>query len=191
MHVRLATQDDLPPIKNLFKAIVKNMDKQGIHIWDDVYPCEFFAEDIEHGRLYVLEMPNDTNISPNLSEVDLDKPTTNDSILVAAFALCGEPENAHCVQWRKPDAEALYLYRLGVSVKYARRGIGEKALKKAAVLAQQSGANFLRLFVVDENAPALALYEHCGYRKVPGIRDEPLGDVMLKEYGFEIELKAM
>ena len=129
-----------------------------------------------------------TNISPNLNEVDLDKPTTNDRILVAAFALCGEPENAHCVQWRKPDAEALYLYRLGVSVEHGRRGVGARALEEAATLARQLGAEYLRLFVVDVNEPAINLYLKSGYHKVAGIRDEPLGDVVLKEYGFELNL---
>lgn len=190
MHARLATQDDLPQIKSLFKAIVKNMDTQGIQIWDDVYPCEFFAEDIECERLYVLEMPNDVNTNSNPYEYDASKPTTSSSILVAAFALCGEPENAHCVQWQERDAEALYLYRLGVSVEHGRRGVGARALEKAATLARQLGAEYLRLFVVDVNEPAINLYLKSGYHKVAGIRDEPLGDVVLKEYGFELNLTS-
>lgn len=54
MDFRLAVVQDLPQLKGMYKQIIENMNEQDIQIWDDVYPCEFFAEDIKNQRLYVL-----------------------------------------------------------------------------------------------------------------------------------------
>lgn len=35
------------------------MDENGVPIWDEIYPCEFFAEDIENNRLYVFMEEDD------------------------------------------------------------------------------------------------------------------------------------
>lgn len=68
---------DLPRLKDMYKRIVKNIEEQGIPIWDDVYPSEFLAEDIEKQRLYIL----------------LDNET-----IVSAFALCDTNAGEKAVQ---------------------------------------------------------------------------------------------
>ena len=48
MDFRLAGMQDLLQLKDVYKQIIKNMDEQDIQIWDDIYPCEFFEEDIKN-----------------------------------------------------------------------------------------------------------------------------------------------
>ncbi len=47
MDFRQAVMEDLPQLKDMYKQIIQNMNKQKIQIWDDIYPCEFFEEDIK------------------------------------------------------------------------------------------------------------------------------------------------
>lgn len=64
---RLADMQDLQQLKVIYKKIIKHMEDNNIYIWDEVYPCDFFEEDIKNNRLYVLYDKNE---------------------LVSAFALC-------------------------------------------------------------------------------------------------------
>lgn len=167
MEIRLASKEDLPQIKAVYRAIIEAMYKSGIEIWDEVYPCEFFAEDVERGRLYVL---------------------VEDSEIAAAFALCDSHDGACSVQWTTPGASAMYLDRLGVSVSYGRQGVGSRALKEAQTLARAQGAEYLRLFVVDENQPAINFYVKNGFSKASGVFNEVIDvDLTLREFGFERE----
>ena len=54
MEFRLGTLSDLPQIKQTYKQIIRKMKSQGLNIWDDIYPLEFFKEDLVNQRLYVL-----------------------------------------------------------------------------------------------------------------------------------------
>lgn len=53
MECRPAKTEDLPQLKAVYGRIIARMNEQNICIWDEVYPCEFFREDIEQGRLYL------------------------------------------------------------------------------------------------------------------------------------------
>ena len=168
MDFRLAAMKDLSQLKVMYRKIVKNMDEHGIQIWDDVYPCEFLAEDIEKQQLYVL--------------VDNEK-------IVSAFSLCDTNAGAKAVQWKEPDAKALYIDRLGVDIQYSRKGIGSLMLAKAKEIAKAAGAEYIRFFVVDINEPAIRLYIKTGFLKAIGIYDEMFDDgFVLHEYGYEAKL---
>ena len=53
-------------------------------------------------------------------------------------------------------------------------------------LAKEKGVEYLRLFVVDINKPAINLYIKNGFKKAEGIYDEIIDDnLTLHEYGFE------
>lgn len=170
MECRLATEDDLPQIKNMYRAIIDRMEADGIRIWDDVYPCEFFHDDIENARLYVL---------------------TEGDVIAAAFALSDSHAGEGSVTWSDDQAKACYLDRLGVSVRFARRGVGSAALREARTLACERGARYLRLFVVDANEPAIGLYRKNGFSRAAGVRVEQIDDALaLREFGFELEIPA-
>ena len=169
MNLRLANISDLSKLKAVYGNIIDNMNRNNISIWDDIYPCEFFSDDIENNRLYLLVEEND--------------------IIVAAFALCESNAGEGYVKWEDTHDKALYLDRLGVNVDYSRQGIGSMMLKHAITLAKQRNAKYLRLFVVDINKPAINLYLKNGFRQVDGIYEEKIDDdVILREYGFEIEV---
>ena len=168
MNFRSAVMQDLPRLKTMYQRIVKNMEKQGIFIWDDIYPSDFFAEDIEKQRLYVL---------------------TDHEEIISAFALCDTNAGEKAVQWKEPDAKALYIDRLGVDIQYSRKGIGSLMLAKAKKIAKAAGAEYIRFFVVDINEPAIRLYIKTGFLKAIGIYDEVFDDgFVLHEYGYEAKL---
>ena len=41
---------DLKELKDMYKEIVKDMNDNNIQIWDDVYPCDFFENDIKNNQ---------------------------------------------------------------------------------------------------------------------------------------------
>ena len=160
--------EDLPRIQAVYKDIIKKMDSEQIQIWDDIYPCAFFQEDIRTSRLYVLCSGED---------------------IVSAFALCDTNPGERAVEWKDSRCRALYLDRLGVNVKYSRKGIGSLMLERAKETARKLGAEYLRLFVVDINEPAIRLYGKNGFVRGTGVYDEVIDDgLILHEYGFEAVL---
>lgn len=168
MIFRKATYADLPALKSAFAAITRKMNQNGFMFWDDRYPYEVFSTDIAQERLYLW----------------IEKDT-----VVSAFALCRDSSGEKAVQWESPDAPALYLYRFAVHPDYERRGIARAMLQKVREVARGMGADYLRLFVVDSNLPALALYTADGFSRVEGINIEQINDgPQLMEYGFEVKL---
>lgn len=168
MNFRMAVIQDLQQIQEVYKNIVKNMEENNIQIWDESYPCDFFREDIEHNRLYVL--------------FDNDK-------LVSAFALCDTNAGEKSIEWKECCGKALYLDRLGVNVNDLKKGIGSKMITMAKETAKALGAAYLRLFVVDINEPAIKLYIKNGFTRASGIYDEVFEDgFVFHEYGYETEL---
>ena len=165
MEFRLATVQDLTKIKSMYGKIIETMNNNQIPIWDDIYPCEFFEDDIKNERLYILE---------------------DNGEIVSAFALCNFHSGENAVKWNGSWEDALYLDRLGVNVKYSRRGIGTLMLINARKAAKERGASCLRLFVVDINKPAINLYEKNGFIKANGIYNEIIDDeYVLHELGYE------
>ncbi len=169
MEFRLAVKEDLSQIKIMYREIIKNMDENQINIWDDVYPCEFFDEDIKNNRLFLL-LDND--------------------VILSAFALCDTSIGEESVKWKDNSSnKVLYLERLAVNINYLRRGIGILMLNKAKEIAKSLNAEYLRLFVVDINKPAIKLYIKNGFIRALGIYNEVIDEeLVLHEYGYEIEL---
>ncbi|WP_252233821.1 GNAT family N-acetyltransferase [Clostridium sp. ZS1] len=168
MDLRLANINDLSKLKVVYGYIIDNMNKNNIEIWDEIYPCEFFLNDIEKKSLYVL---------------------TADDDIVAAFALCESNHGENNLKWKNAKEKVLYIDRLGVNVNYLRQGIGGIIIKSAIEIAKGKNAKYLRLFVVDINKPAINLYLKNGFKQVDGIYEERIDDnFILREYGFEKEV---
>ena len=168
MNFRIASMGDLPAIKAVYRQIVRRMEEDQIQIWDDIYPCEFFEEDIRRERLYIMREGTE---------------------IVSAFALCESGPGDEGVEWESPCARALYLDRLGVNVDFRGRGAGALALAAAMERAGALGADYLRLFVVDQNTPAIRLYEKNGFVRARGVYDEVIDkELVLHEYGYEKRL---
>ena len=169
MEFRLANIDDLPKLKAVYRDIICNMNKENIKIWNEVYPCEIFCDDIANKCLYIL--------------------VENKEIL-SAFALCNSNSGAESVKWKNEQKKVLYIDRFGVNINYLRKGIASIMIQKAKSISGNQGAEYLRLFVVDINKPAINLYIKNGFQKADGIYDEVIDDnIILHELGFEIETK--
>ena len=168
MELRLAQMEDLPALRASYGEVIRQMHADGITIWNDYYPCELFPEDIEANRLYVLE---------------------DGEQIVSAFALCDTNSGEQAVSWENPAAKAMYIDRFGVNPRYAGKGIGSAMLKRAGEMAKAGGAEYLRLFVVDCNLPAMGLYEKNGFSRAAGrFREKIKPGEFLTELGYEIRL---
>lgn len=168
MDFRLANINDLRNLKIVYGKIIDNMNRNNVQIWDEIFPCEFFANDIKNEHLYLLGENND---------------------IVAAFALLESNRGENNMQWENAHGNALYLNRFGVNIDYLKRGIGSIMIKYAISLTKEKNAKWLRLFVVDINKPAINLYLKNGFRQVDGVYEEKIDDnLILREYGFEIEV---
>ena len=63
MEFRQAKLEDLPKLKKVYRDIIQNMEDKQISIWDEIYPCEFFQEDIEAECFYVLAEGEEVSLS--------------------------------------------------------------------------------------------------------------------------------
>ena len=61
------------------------MDKNNIRIWDEIYPCEFFRDNIENNCLYVL--------------MEKDE-------IISSFALCNSNAGSDYIKWNCENARA-------------------------------------------------------------------------------------
>ncbi len=169
MKLRIANTNDLPALETMFKSIVDGMTKNGVSIWNEFYPYEEFADDIEKGNLYLIANKNE---------------------LAAAFGVYDTTNGQDCFEWKDKGAKAVYLGRVGVNAKFQRQGIGELALRHALEIARQKNAKFLRLLVSDVNKPALSLYRKNGFTQAAGVYNEfseSLGKNIV-ELGFEMDV---
>jgi diamine N-acetyltransferase len=164
---RLAVKNDLSQIKTMYKNIIIHLHNNNIPIWNDIYPCDFFWNDIDNNNLYIL--------------------TKNDDIIAAVVLNELNDGEAH-VKWENIETNVLYIERLGVNINYLRQGLGGLMLENVRVLAKQLGVIYLRLFVRDINKPAINFYIKNGFNRVEGIYKLKIGDQILREYGFEIKL---
>lgn len=64
-------------------------------------------------------------------------------------------------------ARGASLWSLGVSSRTAHAGVGEALVRNLAELFQTRGCAYMDLSVLHDNAPACALYEKLGFRRVP------------------------
>lgn len=168
MDFRQAVMQDLPQLKDMYKRIIKDMNEQNIQIWDDIYPCEFFEDDIKNNQLYIL---------------------LNNGEIVSAFVLSDTNSGETAVEWNDNHAKAVYIDRLGVNIKYLKKSLGSLMLDKAKEIAKTLNAEYLRLFVVDINIPAIQLYTKKEFIKVNGVYNEIFDDgFVLHEHGYEIKL---
>lgn len=169
MKLRLAEKNDLVKLEEMFASIVKEMNKNGINIWNEYYPFEEFENDIDYQRLYLL---------------------VEEGSISSAFALFDEIEGENCFAWKDKNAKAKYIGRFGVNTDFRRRGIGSRTIQYAEEICKDCGAKFLRLTVANENFPAKSLYLKNNFSVVDGEYREysPSLERTIVEEGYELEL---
>lgn len=170
MNTRLGNKTDLPQLESMYNQIVKVMNNNGIHIWNNYYPFEEFEGDIDGKRLHL---------------------TLDNNTIVAAYAVFESIKGFENFKWDDVNAKAIYIGRLGVNVDYLRQGMGSKILSQAHDFAKNVGCEYLRLTVVEDNLPAIKLYLKNGYKQVVGTYDEFSESLnkTIHEVGFELKIK--
>lgn len=169
MNLVVAKLEDLNQIKEVYKEIIKNMNKNNIKIWNEYYPTEVFESDIEEGNLYLLK---------------------DNKIILGAFAMYEHRDFEEEFEWTNSNEKSFLLNRIGVNVDYLHQGIGTKIISEASKLAKKEDAKYLHLLVSDINVPAINLYLKCNFKKVNGIYEEKIDDnFSVYEYGFEKKLE--
>lgn len=168
MKFRLASDNDLDFLKEMYAKIIDNMYENDIKIWNDFYPFEVIKEDVENNNFYVLE---------------------NDKEIVAACALCNSNSGENSLTWCEDTNDVFYIDRLGVNADYLRQGIGSNLINQIKTFAKEEDKKYIRLFVVDSNIPAINMYLKNGFEKVSGIYEEVINEeCTLLEYGFELKV---
>ncbi|MBR3516683.1 MAG: GNAT family N-acetyltransferase [Lachnospiraceae bacterium] len=147
MEYRIGTLQDLDAICQLIRDAVEEMERHGIHQWDEVYPARAdFEEDIRKNNLY-LAYEEDT--------------------LAALYVISDECDEAYQNgAWKYEDASAYILHRFCVSPKFQNKGIGKKVLLYIEEQIRDMGYRSIRLDTFTENPFAQRLYRHNGYVQV-------------------------
>jgi ribosomal protein S18 acetylase RimI-like enzyme len=136
---RLAENDDIFGVVTIYHSLVGTPGCT----WDFEYPSEETAtHDIKNKALYVLAKDNE--------------------IIAVATATDKYNELEH-LQWtiQKPCE----LYRIGVSPKFLKQGIGSILLKNIITAMQEKGFDGIRQIVSKTNPAALALYDKNGFER--------------------------
>ena len=158
---RPAVFDDIDEISALVSSAVSEMERNGIHQWDDIYPTEEdFSEDISKGELFA---------------------GTLDGRIAVIFTVnqsCDEEYNK--AKWHYPNEPFGVIHRLCVCPEFQRRGIAADAVLYAEKLFREHGITAVRLDVFSENPYALRLYEKLGFHKT-GTADWRMGRFFLME----------
>ncbi|MFI3249440.1 MAG: GNAT family N-acetyltransferase [Eubacteriales bacterium] len=167
--MRKANMEDLPEVQSLYRDVVKEMHRNGITIWNHQYPNDYLAQDIEKGGLYLCYNEKQE--------------------LYGAFSLSIGYTAAAPVSWENPDAVAVYLSRFVVNPVYKRQGCAKLLLEHAKEEALALGGEYLRLYAVNSNTPALNMYHKYGFIQVEGTSDTDIvKGSTLTEYGLEVKL---
>ena len=156
---RLGRQEDLDAVCELIQKAIAEMDRQGIHQWDEIYParCDF-EKDIKNETLYLAFVK--------------DK-------LAALYVISSEcDEQYRRGRWEGEDETACVLHRFCVSPEYQNKGIGRTVLRHIEEQTRKMGYESLRLDTFTENPFAQKLYLHNGY--------EPRGQATWRKGIFDL-----
>lgn len=102
--------------------------------------------------------------------------------IVGTVILNHEPEAAyHTAAWgMEADYNDVFVvHTFAVAPTHSGRGIGKSLLDFAQQLAERTNIKAIRLDVFEKNAPAISLYEKCGFRYVDTV------DLGLSNFGLD------
>lgn len=161
LKYRKAEITDLDAIFELVTSAIEEMEREGIHQWDNVYPAKpDLKADIESDTLTVGIIEDDIAVIYVISK-DHDEQYKNG-------------------RWQFSDSDFRVIHRLCVSPKYQHRGLAKQALSHIEDHLRNIGVDSIRLDVFTENPYALKLYRNNGYTEV-GHADWRKGRFLLME----------
>ena len=148
--MRTARAEDLPAVDSVFRDAIRDMNRNGIPQWDEIYPTpETLHADYEKGDLYVSEDGNGKVVAAVVINADCNPDCRGD--YAAASWQGGEPY--------------LIVHRLWVSPSAQGKGTGRALMADGEAWARERGYVDIRLDAFSLNPHALRMYDRLGYRK--------------------------
>lgn len=151
LNIRLANVDEYENVRAFYHELIDDLVKEefGAGWKKDIYPApEFLQESIAAQELYLAEM---------------------DGQIISVMVVNHKYNEGYKeVKWSidVADEELLVIHALGVSVKYAGRGIAKQMVQTVFDLAKENEIKTVRLDVLDGNLPALKCYTKMGFTYV-------------------------
>ena len=161
MNYSKANQNQIEEVFSVFSAAIENMEKQGIHQWDHIYPDKpTISDDITRNLMYI---------------------GTIEGKIAVCFVLSEEyDEEYQNGKWQWPNARFCVIHRLCVSPDFQNRGIAAETLKYIENLCKSQGYESIRLDCYTKNPYSRKLYDKAGY-SVVGHADWRKGRFELRE----------
>lgn len=158
---RIAEMSDLDEAFALIQCGIRNMIKNGIYQWDEIYPAyEDLKTDIEKQQLYV---------------------GTADNRIIVVFVINREYDPEYDDgKWSYTGEDFRVIHRLCVHPDFQNMGIARKTLLYAEELLLSQGIASIRLDTFTQNPYALKLYDSLCYRTA-GYADWRKGRFVLLE----------
>ena len=148
-------------IFDMYSAAIENMEKQGIHQWDNIYPDkETLRQDILQNQMYTGE---------------------KDNKIAVCFVLNEEcDEEYKKASWICPDARFCIIHRLCVTPIFQKQGIAGQTMEYIEKLCKNQGYDSIRLDCFTQNPYSQKLYNKAGY-SITGYADWRKGRFELRE----------
>ena len=140
-----ATLEELGDLKIMALRIVKQMNENGLQLWNDYYPAEEFEDNIKQDRLYVCKEKDQ---------------------MVGFFALFDEEESSSNFRWKYNHSKFLEMF--AVNVDYLHKKYGQRILFELVEKLRIEGYDSLKLIVYEKNTAAISLYQKVGFEEVKG-----------------------
>jgi ribosomal protein S18 acetylase RimI-like enzyme len=145
-EIKMAKQNDLVEVNNLFEKCKADLLNKKIFQWDDQYPNrEYFESTIRDNELYILK--------------------SGSEILAAAVIDEWQSPEWDKVKWSKFSGTYLILHSFCVHPAVEGKGYGSRMMEFIEVLAKEQGYTGIRLDAFSENQRAIGFYERRGYSK--------------------------
>lgn len=145
MKIKKAEKSDADKIMEVINNAVTDMEAEGIHQWDSIYPnINVINNDIDEGNLYAY----------------MDKGIIKGIIVLNEF----QDEEYKLVKWQQDQGEALVIHRLCIDPEFKGRGLARSFIKFAEKFGRDNNYHTIRLDAFSENKHALNLYKKNGYQ---------------------------
>ena len=143
---RIAIQQDLPEVCQLFLDAIKHMNSQNIPQWDEIYPNrQTLFDDIQKQQMYLL--------------------TENDTVVSVVVLNAEQDAEYQTGNWRHAGGKFAVIHRLCVKASNQNKGLGRRTMLIAEHELLRQGYDSVRLDAFSLNPFSQKLYESIGYQK--------------------------
>lgn len=148
MKIRLANENDLSQINEMFKLVIDDLNnvKKIDMSWGDKYPFCEFKKDINSKEMYVLEDNNKIIGSFSLSDYD-------------------DPDYQN-IGWKSNNKKFFYINRLAILPSEQGKGYAKQAMNFIDNYGIENKYDAIRLLVYNDNSYAINLYKKFNFREI-------------------------